>query len=258
MKLTSLDPLGVSKRAAKKFLYFLGRHLFPHQIEARYQRRFHPFSKLPLSRGDVTLVVDVGAYSGSYSLRALEYYPNCSVIAFEPSSENYILCQGNMPSGVSSRITILRAAVSSKPGQLDLNLTSYGPSHSIEPQSIEHQRENPHVFETGKETVQVVTLDLSLPSESIIDVLKIDVEGHELNVLHGACDVLARTRYLIIEISLARDASIADQNVFKLFAFVRSRNFSLYSIIDLHGFPSPEYHLGMAQFDAIFKNTLLS
>jgi FkbM family methyltransferase len=215
---------------------------------------FHPFSKLPLSPEKVSLVVDVGAFSGYYSLKALSYYPNCKVIAFEPSSDNIQLFKNNINEPSSSRITIHKSAVSNEIGESVLNITSYGPAHSLEPQSKEHYRQNPHAFEIGKENVKVVTLDDILSSEKIIDVLKIDTEGHEVKVLQGARSILEKTRYVIIEVSLARDTSPSEQNVFAIFKLLQASGFSLYSIIDLYPFEQPASHLGMAQFDAVFKN----
>lgn len=218
---------------------------------------FHPFSKLPLSPEKVSLVIDVGAFSGQYSFRALSYYPNCKVIAFEPSTDNIRLFKDNIKEQFFSRITIHKSAVSNENGESVLNITSYGPANSLEPQSKEHHRQNPHVFETSKESVIVVTLDDILSSESIIDVLKIDTEGHEVKVLQGARRILEKTRYVIIEISLARDTFPSEQNVFAIFSLLQASGFSLYSIIDLFPFEQPASHLGMAQFDAIFKNASL-
>ena len=59
---------------------------------------------------------------------------------------------------------------------------------------------------------------------------------------------------MIIEISMARDSSIEDQAVFRIFALLDNLGFSLYTLLDLHPFDQPEPHLGIAQFDAIFRN----
>ena len=88
----------------------------------------------------------------------------------------------------------------------------------------------------------------------MIDIMKIDVEGSEVNVLNGASMTLKRARYIIIEISLARDISTRDQAVFEIFQIMYNAGFLLYSIVDLYKLDEPMPHLGVAQFDAIFRN----
>lgn len=83
--------------------------------------------------------------------------------------------------------------------------------------------------------------------------MKIDVEELELNVLQVGKQTLARTKFLIVEISLARDEDCGNQAVFKIYEFLHGCGFALYSLIDIYSFDEPEPHLGMAQFDAIFR-----
>jgi hypothetical protein len=52
--------------------------------------------------------------------------------------------------------------------------------------------------------VDVARLDDVLPAGEMIDILKIDVEGFELEVLKGSIESLRRTRYLLLELGLGR------------------------------------------------------
>lgn len=212
----------------------------------------HPFSMLPLDPSDVELVVDVGAFKGHYSYIALNRYPRANVIAYEPTSVSADIYESNLVGG--GRAKLYRAAVSDHSAEGILYITSTGAPNSLHRQSAEHKRQNPHVLEEGEQSVKIVTLDETLPSDRVIDIMKIDVEGFELNALMGGKTALLRTRFLIIEISLARDNSTSDQAVFKIFSLLHELGFSLYSVIDLYPFERPAPHLGIAQFDAIFRN----
>ncbi len=53
--------------------------------------------------------------------------------------------------------------------------------------------------------MDVARLDDVLVDNDFVDLLKVDVEGSELDVLQGGIEVLRRTRYLLIEIGLGRD-----------------------------------------------------
>lgn len=55
-------------------------------------------------------------------------------------------------------------------------------------------------------SVDVACLDDVLVGEDCVDILKGDVEESELVVLQGATGVLRRTRFLLVEIGLSRDA----------------------------------------------------
>jgi FkbM family methyltransferase len=218
----------------------------------------HPYSKIPLSPLDVRFVVDVGAFHGSYSVNAALSYPQATILAFEPFSASISEFRKNTEN-FSNRIKLFECALSDVEGESYLNLTSTGAANSLCKQTSEHARQNPHVVEVGQEKILVRTLDGVLKSDGLagkyIDILKIDVEGLELNVLRGAQRSIAKSRFVIIEISLARDSSIKEQAVFDIFSMMKVQGFSLYSLIDLYPFEKPEPHLGIAQFDAIFKNT---
>jgi FkbM family methyltransferase len=209
---------------------------------------------LPLDGDEVHLIVDVGAFNCGYTSLALKRYPQCQVIAFEPTPASIKEFEKNL-SEYADRIVLYPVALSSKAGQLNLYVTNYGPANSLYPQALEHQRQNPEVREQETVSVAVSTLDEKLSHEHKIVILKIDVEGGEIDVLIGAAKVLERCSYVIIEISLARDATVEDQAVFEIFRIMNETSFSLYSFADLYRLDPPRDHLGMAQFDAIFKNT---
>jgi FkbM family methyltransferase len=219
------------------------------------EKGFHPFSSLPLRATDVRLVIDIGAYQGDYSYKALRLYPKARVISFEPSPDNSARFHSSILANreFADRVTLYQAAVSDSSGRATLNLTSYGPANSLERQAGEHRRQNPHVYEVGTCEVKTLRLDDIQLGADWVDVIKIDVEGHELRVLEGGVNTLNRTRFVIVEISLARDEGVDSQGVFEIFAFMNMRGFHLYSIVDTYLFDTPGEHLGLSQFDAIFK-----
>jgi FkbM family methyltransferase len=79
--------------------------------------------------------------------------------------------------------------------------------------------------------VEVVRLDDALPADLVVDMLKIDVEGHELSVLRGGADVIARSPAIRIvmewSIPQIRDAAVDPQAFIDLFAGFRCYNADL-------------------------------
>ena len=121
--------------------------------------------------------VDVGANVGAYSLRAASQ--GMSVHAFEPNPGNVrILRRNSEINGLT--IDLHECALGSSEGTA--NLSAGGAASKISAE--------------GELTVPVRTLDsFHLPR---VDLLKIDVEGYELEVLRGAVETLERSHPAIM------------------------------------------------------------
>lgn len=149
-----------------------------------------------ISPGDV--VVDVGANVGYYSvLGAWRSWPGGEVWAFEPLPHFYAIMSANLHNNGFSRVAHRRRmALSDREGTADMRVFGgYEATSTL--------RELPDAFiantrtETGEdsraETVDLGTLDRQMAEVPRIDVMKIDVEGHELSVLRGAVEILRRS-----------------------------------------------------------------
>lgn len=140
-----------------------------------------------LRPGDV--FVDVGANVGVYSLLA-SVVPGVEVWAFEPSSDTAPKARANVGlNGLNDRIRVVQAAVGSEPGRALLSV-GLGTVNSL----VER------ADDTNVEEVSLVTLDTYLsPSDRMeVRILKIDVEGAELDVLRGAQELIDSARPIVI------------------------------------------------------------
>lgn len=131
-------------------------------------------------------VFDVGANIG---LSALEFAraagPDGKVIAFEPHPATAARLRGNLAQNGISNVTIIEAAVGAAPGQVTFHESAHPTlsSASVIPRDLVRS------FEVPVTTVDIAWIDAGKPK---VAALKIDVEGGELEVLHGACELLAR------------------------------------------------------------------
>jgi len=143
------------------------------------------------------VIVDVGAYIGTYTLVACK--EGAQVIALEPDPDNYNVLRSNIElNGCTDRVKPLMIAAGSKEGLLPLYKGQSSATSSI----VQGFRTATSEVKTH---VKVDTLDNILAREGSvhdlrIDYLKIDVEGAEVDVLRGTEETLKRTRYLQIEV----------------------------------------------------------
>ncbi|MEI8314483.1 MAG: FkbM family methyltransferase [Verrucomicrobiota bacterium] len=126
-------------------------------------------------------IIDIGANVGYYSLTAaMQVGPTGQVIAFEPNPKAAARLQENKSLNGISNLTIVRAAVADKSGSLFLHL-----GEDTEASSIYDLKSEATLSSVE---VSVVTLDEYVETHalSIVDLLKIDAEGAEVSILHGA------------------------------------------------------------------------
>jgi len=127
--------------------------------------------------------VDVGAHQGSHSI-FIEKFGDFEVYAFEPITDNFRILTENVGlNGVD--INARQYAISDKAGYLAFDILK--PKGSLNWQVVESTN-NP------KNIVQARTLD---SFDLNVTVLKIDVEGHEVQVLKGAERTIKRCKPVI-------------------------------------------------------------
>lgn len=127
-----------------------------------------------VGRTNLKTVFDVGAHHGDFALELSRSFPQATIYAFEPFPESHkILSSLNIP-----RVVPVNKAVGAESGRLPLNVKEGTTGCSL-------------VNSAGTvDTVDVdlITLDEFAEAEGLsrVDLLKLDVEGFELEALKGA------------------------------------------------------------------------
>ena len=122
-------------------------------------------------------ILDVGAWVGTWSM-AMEPYAK-KVIAFEPDSVHFECLQRNCVLNCDARME----AVGSEIKKISLTEDNFTQAKRIDKQG----------------DINMITLD-SLQIKDV-DMIKIDVEGYEMEVLKGAEKTLNSVKYLMIELN---------------------------------------------------------
>lgn len=142
------------------------------------------------------LVIDIGANVGEYTFEFMNKYPNVEMHLFEPSHKNYEILLNKF---ADPNVLINNLAVSSKAGIGKLFTDVEGSGLA----SLTKRRLDHFSIELNlSENVEIITFESywkSSLSERPIDLVKIDVEGHELDVLNGFGDAISKTGIIQFE-----------------------------------------------------------
>jgi FkbM family methyltransferase len=139
-------------------------------------------------------VIDAGANIGLTSLYILARNPKVRIIAVEPDSENYVIAVHNVKP-FADRCHLLHAAIWSSEVTLGVSRGTYRDGEHWSTQTITAVQNCP-------ETVSGYTIETLLRKFDFphIDLLKIDIEGAELNLFRdGDTGFLDKTVCCVIE-----------------------------------------------------------
>lgn len=169
---------------------------------------------------DRDLFIDIGANIGSYTVLAAAGC-SCKAISIEPSMGTYSVLQRNIKvNNLEQQVETYRLALSNTSGTIRFSVNCDTTNHVV----AEGDGDTVAPFEV----VPVTTLDNLLGdrcSESCM-VIKLDVEGYELNVLKGATRVLASENLLAIIIEINGSASRYSGTDDEIINFLKDMGFS--------------------------------
>lgn len=134
------------------------------------------FIAASLSPGGIFL--DVGSHIGLISFQVLRRVQSARIYAFEPHPRRYAQFQRNIElNNACDRVTVSAVALSDTDGDVPFDLER-------------------HAIADDGTCVAADTVDNFLATEEIdrVDILKVDVEGHELSVVNGADRALRAKR----------------------------------------------------------------
>ena len=235
---------GTMRRAIKltRLLTFsAGRHGLRYGVGAAIEHR------QALAGLHVATIVDVGANKGQFALLGAELFPGATIYCFEPLEEPAARLRKVLGTGVR----LFETAIGGSESQGIINVSRRDDSSSLLP--IAKQGEIfPGTELREKRVVPIAPLTKYLSFENLGQpaILKIDVQGYELEVLKGCDPFLLFFRYIYLECSYIelyqRQALAGD-----VILYLTERNFGLSGVYnqveDCNGRP--------VQADFLFTNT---
>lgn len=179
-----------------------------------------------LGDSDLRVCVDIGANIGDYSAELLDRFAGASVIAFEPSATNIAHLTARFAG--QDRLRIVPAAVGDHDGTAVLHSDVPGSGlASLSRRDLDYLG---LAFDV-EESVRVMRFEDFWRTDMAgcaIDLLKLDIEGHEMDALSGAGAAIEAARAVQFEFG---GCNIDTRTYFKDFwNFFSERGFELFRI----------------------------
>ena len=177
-------------------------------------------------------VVDIGANRGQFALALRGLYPKAMIYSFEP-----LVGPGRIFQRVFSgdkRVKLFPVAIGSERGATKIHLSARDDSSSLLPIGLEQHRIFPGTEEVGTMDVAVTLLEDQLDESDIVKpaLLKLDVQGYELEALRGCSSLLRCFDYIYCECSfipLYEGQALADEVI----AWLRKSGFVLRGVYNM-------------------------
>ena len=154
-----------------------------------------------LHRLDCRTVVDIGANRGQFALAARHNCPNANIISFEPLPGPAAVFRRVFAN--DSAVVLNQTAIGSEEDQCSMHVSARDDSSSLLPISSLQEEIFPGTGEVEKVDVRVAPLNAFVSEDEIVGpaMLKLDVQGFELEALRGCESLLSRFDWVYCECS---------------------------------------------------------
>ncbi len=179
--------------------------------------------KLILRNQIVSTIFDVGANKGQSIAQYRKLYKNAQIVSFEPFSEVMEVLKKRNSN--DNNLTTVPAAVSNKSGTQSFFTSVHTTMNSLSKLADVDENEQQEII------VPTITLDEFCLEKSIehIDILKMDIQGGELNALEGASELLKNNQIDVVYTELLFRKMYEDQAIaFQIYDKMHHNGYQLF------------------------------
>ena len=199
------------------------------------------------------IVYDIGSAVLHWKREAHKIWPNSEIIAFEASEDTEFFYKEH---NIKYNIGVLS-------DENDKIVKFYGNIYSLGGNSyykeIGHTKSNeiyPEDLYTEQKTMTLASV-VSKNNFQLPDLIKIDVQGAELDIMKGGIDIINNAKYLIVELQdtqYNRGAPLADVTI----KFLEDNNWELISSKFCDNGPDADYCFKNKRYDSNFKIKIIN
>jgi FkbM family methyltransferase len=170
------------------------------------------------------VIADVGAYIGDVTLELHQHFPNAVIYSFEPIDSSFGQLKGAV-AGITN-IHINKLAAGESKGTIEIPLYAEASINTLKQAAYDSGPIN-------SQKIDVERLDDFFDKKGIssIDIIKIDVEGYEIQALTGAAKLLKNAKYIVTEVGFKRCETktyFVDMDI-----FMEKNGFEIFNIYEL-------------------------
>jgi FkbM family methyltransferase len=147
------------------------------------------------------VIFDVGANCGFFALVYCGENPTATAHCFEPHPRTFEKLEANARvNGLASRMSCHQVAVGSQAGACEIEVGELSSMAVVAGRGAKLTDSHGAAINTTRVAVPLITLDRYAQKSGVLpDLIKVDVEGFEVEVLRGASRCLAAAKYAIVE-----------------------------------------------------------
>lgn len=183
-------------------------------------------------------IIDAGANVGQFARAAAETWPEARIFSYEALPEVAAAFADNLHD-LASRVHIEQVALGSQEGVISFHRTPY----SLQSSALKPLHLASEPVEVAMRCLDEALQDLPIHSPAL---LKLDLQGYELEALQGAEDLLRRVDYVLLETAF-RPSYEGEPSFNEVHAFLIKRGFVFLRPLDFLR-EGDEIH----QMDALF------
>lgn len=191
---------------------------------------------------DTGVVIDIGAFDGDSTIYLAKKLPKNKILSFEPNPVSFSKARVNVEK--YKNVELFNLAFSNQKGEFDFYLTKDSVSSSL------HNIKDTSEFSLDKIIkVKVETLDSFLSAHTNILLIKLDVQGAELNILKEGKDTLKKTKLVLTEVL---NSQFYEEGCmyYEVDQVLRENGFKIHSIISNYNYAGTKY------FDVLYMNSI--
>jgi len=190
-------------------------------------------------------ILDIGANEGEWTRMAMKVFPAAKYLLIEPQAE--MATKLDLLSAEHKNVEYVLAGAGSKESELIQTIYEDHRGSTFLPDS------DPALVQSGKQRkTKVITVDALLKNRDFSpDIVKLDIQGFELEALRGALSCFGRTEIFIVETALYRyyDAMPLTREIIQ---FMADQGYELYDITEYLRRP---FDGALGQVDLAFART---
>lgn len=204
----------------KKLMFKLGNYLGNDVFGYNFNNTESTLVRLSTKGFHPEYVIDIGAYTGEWTLMTRQIFPTSKILMIEPQ----ISCRERL-SNIVNESNNNTYYSNSLLGAIDNRTVDF--NESANASSIYEMNSDVTSYKQSKVLVTLDTVLLSYPAFIKSKLIKLDVQGYEIEILKGSSSVLKNTEFILMEVSLI-DIYKNSPLIYDVFLFMQKSGYYVY------------------------------